>query len=206
MKNIIVITLKLLVITVIAGVLLGVVNSITKEPIAAQEQKKADEARQAAFTEAASFEPVFDRADTEDAKNVAVVDAVPADYSIIQSVYTAKDAGGNDIGIVASVVTKGYSSGLNLTVGIGADGMIKGVVVGSNNETPGLGAKAATDDKFRTQYTGKPYSQELTVVKTAPSADNEVQAITGATITSRGVTNAVNTVAAYYTKEMGGAQ
>ncbi len=191
MKNIVVITIKLLLITLIAGVLLGVVNSVTRGPIAEQARKEAEEARRAAFPEAVSFE-----------ESTA---AIPEDYAIIKSVYTALDADGSEIGIVASVVTKGYSSGLNLTVGVGADGTVKGVIVGSHGETPGLGAKAA-EEKFRGQYTGIPYSEPLTVVKNPPSADNEVQAITGATITSRGVTDAVNTVASYYTEEMGGAQ
>ena len=191
MNKIVVITLKLLLITLIAGALLGVVNSVTKEPIAEQARKEAEEARRAAFPEAVSFE-----------ENTA---AIPEDFAIIKSVYTALDADGNEIGIVASVVTKAYSSGLNLTVGVGADGTIHGVIVGSHNETPGLGAEA-TEEEFRGQYTGKPYTEPLTVVKNPPSADSEVQAITGATITSRGVTDAVNTVAAYYTEIMGGAQ
>ncbi len=191
MNKIVVITLKLLLITLIAGALLGVVNSVTKGPIAEQARKEAEEARRAAFADAVSFE-----------ESTA---AIPEDFGIIKSVYTALDADGSEIGIVASVVTKGYSSGLNLTIGIGADGTIHGVIVGSHGETPGLGAKA-TEEKFRGQYTGKTYSEPLTVVKNPPSADNEVQAITGATITSRGVTDAVNTVAAYYTEVMGGAQ
>lgn len=191
MKNIIVITIKLLVITLIAGILLGVVNGITKEPIAAQEQKKADEARRAAFPEAAGFEES--------------TLAISEEYAVIKSVYTALDADGSEIGMVVSIVTKGYNSGLNLTVGVGADGTVKGVAVGTHSETPGLGAKV-TETEFRTQYAGKPYTQVLTVVKTEPSADNEVQAITGATITSRTVTDAVNTAAAYYTEQMGGAR
>jgi electron transport complex protein RnfG len=191
MKNIIVITVKLLVITIVAAALLGVVNGITKEPIAEQARKEADEARRAAFPDAVSFE--------------ALTADIPEAYAIIQSVYTAKDAEGNTIGITAGVVTKGYSSGLSLTVGIGADGAIKGVIVGSHNETPGLGAKAA-EDWFESQYTAKPYGQPLTVVKSPPAADSEIQAITSATITSRGVTDAVNTVAAYYTDILGGAQ
>lgn len=205
MKNIIVITLKLLVITVIAGALLGIVNGMTAGPIAEQEKSEANAARQAAFPDAASFELVFDRDETDDAANMAAVAEIPADYDIIQSVYTALDADGNTIGIAAGVTTKGYSSGLNLTVGLGTDGTIKGVIVGSNNETPGLGAKS-TEPEFQGQFAGKSYSQPLTVVKSAATADNEVQAITGATITSRGVTNAVNTVIDYYTNVLGGAQ
>jgi len=191
MKNIGVITIKLLIITIIAGIVLGVVNAITKEPIAQQAIKEATEARQSVFPEAASFEEL----DIE----------IPEEYAIIQSVYKALDDQGNDIGITAAVVTKGFNAGLNLTIGVGADGTIKGVMVGSHNETPGLGAKAAEPD-FQSQYTGKPYDQELDVVKSAPSSDYDIQAITSATITSDGITNAVNTVTAFYKQMAGGAQ
>lgn len=191
MKNIGVITIKLLIITIIAGIVLGVVNAITKEPIAQQAIKEATEARQSVFPEAASFEEL----DIE----------IPEEYAIIQSVYKALDDQGNDIGITAAVVTKGFNAGLNLTIGVGADGTIKGVMVGSHNETPGLGAKAAEPD-FQSQYTDKPYDQELDVVKSAPSSDYDIQAITSATITSDGITNAANTVTAFYKQMAGGAQ
>lgn len=191
MKNIFVITIKLLIITIIAGIVLGVVNGVTKEPIAAQALKEATEARQAVFHEAVSFEEL----DMQ----------IPEEYAIIQNVYTALDADGNDIGITAAVVTKGFNAGLNLTIGVGADGTIKGVKLGSHNETPGLGAKAS-EPKFQSQYTDKPYDQPLGVVKSAPSTDYDIQAITSATITSSGITDAVNTVTAFYKQMAGGAQ
>lgn len=191
MKNIIVITLKLLIITVIAGVILGVVNAVTTEPIAQQALKEATEARQSVFPEAVDF--------------VELDVQIPEEYSIIQSVYEALDADGNSIGITAAVITKGYNSGLNLTVGVGADGVIKGVMVGSNSETAGLGAKASQPE-FQSQFTDKPYDQPLTVVKSSPSSDYDIQAISSATITSNGVTDAVNTVTAFYNQMAGGAQ
>ena len=171
MKNIIVITVKLLVITIIAGALLGVVNAVTAEPIAEQQRIAADNARKAAFPEASAFEEMD-------------VD-IPEEYAIIQSVFSATDNSGNVIGIVAGIVTKGYSSGLNLTVGIGADGTIKGVIIGDHGETPGLGANA-TEASFRDQFNGKPIDKPLTVVKTGASDTYDIQAITSATITSRG--------------------
>lgn len=191
MKNIITITIKLLIITIIAGLALGVVNAVTKEPIAIQEAKAADEARQSAFPEAVSFE--------------ALDIDIPEEYAIIKNAYKAFDAGGNNIGVTVGIITKGFNAGLNLTVGIGADGLIKGVVVGENDETPGLGAKA-TEDWFQNQYTGKPYAEALTVVKTTPAGESEVQAITSATITSKGVTAAVNTATQFYQEMIGGAQ
>jgi electron transport complex protein RnfG len=190
-KNIIVMTLKLLAITIVAGLLLGAVNYITKEPIAEQEIAAANAARSQCFPQASSFE----ESDVE----------LPEEYGIINSVYTALDENGNDIGIVAGVVTKGFSAGLNLTIGIGADGKVAGAVVGTHEETPGLGANAS-EPYFIDQFKDVPFEPALVVVKVDPAADNEIKAISGATITSRAVTDAVNTVADFYKSVMGGAQ
>ena len=191
MKNIVVITLKLLIITVIAGIALGVVTAVTKGPIAEQAEKKATEARQAVFPDAVGFAQM----------DIDIFE----EYGIIKEVYQALDADNNVIGITAAVVTKGYSSGLNLTVGVGADGYIKGVEIGSNSETAGLGAKAP--EILAPQFSaGKPYDQPFEVVKHAAENEYQVEAITGATITSKGVTDAVNTVVAFYKQMAGGAQ
>jgi electron transport complex protein RnfG len=189
MKNIVSITLKLFVITVVAAALLGVVFSITKEPIARQEEKAAEEARLAAFPDAANFEDSGAE--------------IPDEYGIITSVYNALDKDGNVIGATLSITTRGYSSGLNMTVGLGADGKIKGVIIGDNNETQGLGKKAA-EPAFNGQFPGKAYDNPLKVVKASPG-ESDIQAITGATITSKAVTNAVNTAVEFY-KQLGGAK
>ena len=189
MKNIASITLKLFVITIVAAALLGLVYSVTKAPIAQQVEKAATEARLAAFPEAKNF---------EDTKA-----EIPDEYSIIKSAYSALDSGGNALGVVFGITTKGFNSGLNITVGIGADGTIKGVIIGDNNETQGIGKKAA-DPEFRDQFIDKPYDSPLKVVKAA-SGDYDIQAITGATVTSKAVTNAVNTAVEFY-KQLGGAK
>ena len=129
MKKIIVMTIKLLLITVIAGGLLGYVNAITKEPIALQEAKAADAARFAAFPDASAF--------------IKMDIEISEDYSLIQNVYAAQDAQGNDIGVVIGILTKGYNAGLNLTVGLSTDGVIAGVAIGTHQETPGFGANAS---------------------------------------------------------------
>lgn len=194
MKNAINITIKLFVLTVACAALLGVVYSITKEPIEVQEAKAATEARLAAFPEAADFNKIIDKENA---------DTIPGEYSIVKSVYDAVDSDGNVIGKVFGIITKGYNSGLNITVGIGMDGTIKGVIMGDNNETQGLGKNAA-DPEFYGQFTGKPIEYPFNVVKSSPG-DNDIQAISGATITSKAFTNAVNTAVAFY-KSLGGAK
>lgn len=194
MKNIITITLKLLVITIACAALLGVVNYVTKEPIAIQIEKAAAEARFAAYPEAVEFK------NADDPEGAMVI---PDEYGIIKNVYYALDASGNKTGMVLGIVTKGYSSGLNITVGIGADGKVKGVIIGDNNETQGLGRNAA-EPEFYGQFTGKPVEDKFNVVKSSPQG-NDIQAISGATVTSKAITNAVNTAVEFY-KSLGGVK
>jgi electron transport complex protein RnfG len=68
--------------------------------------------------------------------------------------------------------------------------------VGNHQETPGLGANATLSD-FYGQYVDKSTESELTVVK-AGASGNEIQAISGATITSKAVTKGVNIAVAAY--------
>jgi len=206
MKNIISMALKLFVIVVVAAIALGAVNYVTEGPIAEQREAAATEARLTAFPEAASFEAIYDPGN-DAVKDVTLesllgTDELPKGYAIIKTVYKALDESGNELGITAGVVTKGFNSGLNITIGVGIDGAIHGVVVGDHSETAGLGAKAA-EPEYEGQYVGK--KSPLDVVKSSPG-DSDIQAIAGATITSRAVTNAVNTVSEFYAALTGGAK
>lgn len=98
------------------------------------------------------------------------------------------------------VVVKGYKDGFDILVGID-NGVVKGVsIVSCGEETPGLGTKTNTPE-FLSQFSGM--SEQVAVVKTAPAADNEVQAVTSATFSSKGVANAVNIALAAYEKSGG---
>ena len=127
-------TLSLLIITVCAGLILGVVYSITKEPIAQQAALKETVARQTVLPEADDFTEI----------DIAGLD-VTDEYQIIEQVFEGT-AGGQTVGYTMAIVTKGYSPGLSLTVGIGTDGVVTGVEIGSHEETPGLGANATNPD------------------------------------------------------------
>ena len=84
---------------------------------------------------------------------------------------------------------------MKISVGFDADGSITGVGIREINDTPGLGLKAK-EAGFRDQYVGK-NADSLTVTKTGASADNEIDAISGATVTSNAMTNAVNAALFY---------
>ncbi|MDD3222533.1 MAG: RnfABCDGE type electron transport complex subunit G [Clostridia bacterium] len=112
----------------------------------------------------------------------------------------------NGAGYVFSTSNKGYGGQVGVMTGITAEGEIAGVKVVSHNETPGLGAKSEGTD-FTDQYKMQiPEGGVLEVTKTGKTADNQIDAISGATITSRAVTSSVNDAIAAYQQITGGAK
>lgn len=91
---------------------------------------------------------------------------------------------------MAASSNDGYNGLVQISAGITAEGTLTGIGFLSISETPGLGMKAS-EPEFKGQFTGKA-AQTLEVTKTAPSADNQIQAISGATYTSNAVTGAAN--------------
>ena len=163
--------LILFLITFVVALMLGVTNSITKEPIRLASEKATQEAMQIVLQEADSFEAVEDREMTEPVEQAALA---------------KKD--GETIGYCVKVCPSGFSDVIEIMVGIDLNQTITGVSIISISDTPGLGAKAA-DPTFLTQFTGK--NGPLTVVKNSATEENEVVAVSGATITSTAVTNGV---------------
>ena len=99
--------------------------------------------------------------------------------------------------------TKGYGGQIQLMVGISKEGKLAGIKILSQSETPGLGANA-TLPSFYEQYKEKPISKDLEVVKSGTSEDNQIQALTGATITSKAVTTGVNEAIKFYQENLEG--
>lgn len=124
-------------------------------------------------------------------------------YSSITEVYTGKDAAGSVVGATVRMTAKGFKPGIVLTVGIKSDGTVSGVSIGSHEETAGLGAKAA-EPEFYEQFAGKPADGSLSVIKNGTAGESEILAISGATITSKGITDAVNTAVGCYDKYVKG--
>lgn len=177
--------LKLFAITLIAGGLLGLVYQVTEEPIKKANEKAKQEAYQAVFEEAASFEA-----------NEALSLPEAESGVFISEVLEAKDDAGNTIGYVMSFGSKeGYGGEVDLSMGVDSSGTITGLEVLSMSETAGLGANCTTDT-FKSQFKGI-QAGEIAYTKTGKSADNEIDALSGATITTKAVTNAVNNALAY---------
>ncbi|MCY6484557.1 RnfABCDGE type electron transport complex subunit G [Clostridium aestuarii] len=189
-KEIISLGLTLLLITAIAGIILGGAHKITAEPIAIQQKKENDAAMQEVLPKAESFEE-------QDKKQL------PKD-GIILSVNQGI-AGSDVAGYAIKVAPKGYAGLIEMMVGISSEGKIEGIKILAHGETPGLGAKAP-EKEFSGQYAGKSIEKNLVVVKTAPANDNEIKAITGATITSSAVTRGVNSAIEFYNEKLKGGQ
>lgn len=192
MKNIMKNTAILTAITLIAGLLLGVVYEVTKEPIA----RSQEAAKQAAY------KTVLSDADNFTAVGV-VADQATQDGCVVDEVAEAKK-GSETVGYVVTTTSKeGYGGDVQISIGIAMDGTIKGVEVLSISETAGLGMKAQ-EESFRSQYTNKAVDS-FTVTKSGATADGEIDALSGATITSNAFTNAVNTGLSYFKTVLGGS-
>lgn len=182
--------LILFAITLIAGALLGAVYEITKGPILMASQKDKVSAYQAVLSEAVTFESeditgVLEQANDQLAGlgfgNVSVDDCA-----------TGKDAGGNIIGYVVTATSKdGYGGAITASVGISPDGRIQGIEFLTLNETVGFGMAAKDDPEWKKQYYNKD-TRQFTVTKSGAAEESEVNAISGATITSNAITGAVN--------------
>lgn len=123
---------------------------------------------------------------------------VNADFSRITKVIRK-----NDGSLAFEVVVKGYKEGFDILVGV-KDGAVAGAaIVSVGEETPGLGTKT-NDPAFLDKFKG--ISGTAVIVKSAPAADNEVQAVTSATFSSKGVAKAVNIALAAYEQYTGGEQ
>lgn len=117
----------------------------------------------------------------------------------IKKFYTVYDAAFEDgtlAGHVAKASGQGYADKIELLVGLDADGRtITGLFILDQKETPGLGNRII-EKPWRDQFLNKPSATRLVVVKGNPGKENEIDAISGATISSRSVTGIVNTTIA----------
>lgn len=181
--NIIKNALILFGITIIAGLLLGLTYEVTKEPIKVQQELKKSTALQAVVTDADTFNSM---------ENMAAED-MPG----VEGVYEAV-SGSDVVGYAFEMTaTEGYGGDISMMVGIGTDGTILGIDIVKHAETPGLGAKA-DEAEFKSEFEGEA-AVDLTVVKVTPSDnEGEISSISGATITSQSVTNAVEVAISYY--------
>jgi len=180
-------TMIITMITLIAGILLGAVYGITEFPIRKQKMLAKEAACKAVYTEAEMFgQIVLEMNDVQRYLADAGYEACTVD-----EIMGALDAEGNEIGYVFNLTTsEGYGGNISFAMGVSKDGTLNGISFLSISETAGLGMKANTDE-FKSQYAGKQV-EEFIVTKKGSASDAEIDAISGATVTSNAVTNAIN--------------
>ncbi len=159
--------LSLFVIAAAAALVLALVNQLTAETIAMREEAARQEAMTCVVPGANVFSDLYSNDDT--------VERISGAYN-----------GTQFIGYCVEVSPNGFGGPISLMVGVNPDGAVTGVTILDHAETPGLGAKAENPD-FLAQFNGK--SGKIVLGKD----EDSVNAITGATITSKAVTTGVNT-------------
>ena len=168
-KYILRLAITLLLITGAVAAALAGVNAITKDAIAANQEKKTQDALAVVLPGVQGLQKV----------------ELTGDAGIVSEVYASGES------YAVKVLPAGFDGAITMMVGI-ADGKVTGISVIAHTETPGLGAVAAAQnakgEAFRGQFVGQ--SGELAV-------GNQIDAMSGATITSNAVVTGVNAATAY---------
>lgn len=167
-KEIVKVGFILFAITAIAALILAVVNSFTAPVISVNNKRAQDEAMKKVLPDAASFEQ--------------------ADFEIIKGNSVTEIYIGEGAGVVVKATPSGYGGKIDMVVGIDDEFKVTGIEIISQAETAGLGSNC-TKDSFKSQFVGK--TDGIKVVKNN-AKENEVDAITSATITSKAVAKGVN--------------
>ncbi|MBR3270962.1 MAG: RnfABCDGE type electron transport complex subunit G [Clostridia bacterium] len=169
-KDILKPTIALFLICAVAAFLLALTNETTAQRIDEIAVQTENTARAALFPDAASF---------GDAKSVGG-----------KTYVEALDETGNVIGYTFTTAAKGYGGDVQVMTGVSADGTVTAIeILDVSNETPGLGQNAKKDS-FKAQFAGK--SGTIGVSTASKAVPGGIDALTGATYTSRAVAAAVN--------------
>lgn len=183
LKEILIPTISLFIISLVASILLAVANKVTAPKIETIAKENAAASRKIVLPIAQDFK-------------ASKKDKI--------SYFEGKDKSGNIVGYVFTTVctstSKGYGGDITVMTGIDKDGKVTGIELLQINETPGLGMNAKKD-WFKNQFKGM--SEKIGVSKTEKT-DTDIQALTSATITSKAVTSAVNVALEQFSQVGGG--
>jgi electron transport complex protein RnfG len=198
--------MALFLITLVSGLALSYVYEITKAPIEQQHIEKKLKANQAVFVEADTFTLDEELMTLATSTDLTTLDANYEGVTIdeISKASSGSEALGYNITVTT---TTGYKDPITMVIGYSKDGVIQGIEILSINETAGLGMNA-TKPEFIDQFKSKNVDQ-FEVTKTGATTDNQIDAISGATITTKAVTYAVNAGIGFvteYATDLGGGQ
>ena len=178
-------------ITLIVGIVLSGVYAMTKETI--EESKR--------LANAASYKvvvPEADHFDADEALDAAVAEMDGAVYGsdfgrvFIREAMVGRDADGNTVGYAVRVTSSdGFDGDVTVAVGLTPEGTVNGISFTELNETPGMGMRAS-EPEFKDQFNDRTVTRFTLVKGGAESGEDGIDAITGASVTSGAVVNAVN--------------
>ncbi|MBQ4491403.1 MAG: FMN-binding protein [Pyramidobacter sp.] len=169
-------------ICLVVAALLGAVNAVTKDKIDAINKANTEASLKAVAANATEF-PQLQLTD-------AMTGAASANGAKVTEAYEVKE-GGVRVGYAFKMVASGSQGNIEMIVGVDADNAVTGVSIVSNKETAGIGSKVMSNNALPSgvgvldQFVGKSGAGSLVVGKT-------VDAISGATVSSKGVTKGVN--------------
>lgn len=173
----------LTVISLITAFLLGLVNGVTKDKIAAIDAEKARVAMSAVVPEGSEFTDALELTDD-------VVAAAKAQGGTITELYGVTN-GGAEAGYVAKVSASGSQGTITMMVGIDANKAITGISVVSHSETSGIGTKVVEN---KPNAAGTPVLDQFIGMSGAGSlvVGSNITAVSGATVSTKGITMGAN--------------
>lgn len=190
MRDTIKIIAVLTIVCVISALALGIVNNITADRIADQRQN----AKLKAITSALPSDKV--RYDNDPSVDTVKIPEWKEKDGTIKEIYLAKQQG-KIVGIAFTSSSQGYNGLITIMVGIEPNEKLIGIEIIEHLETPGLGSRIESPELFKDQFYGKSTegseNGDLTIIKGRKAEKNwEIEALTGATISSSGVVQAIN--------------
>lgn len=216
MKSLVKDALVLFGITLVAGLLLGVVYEITKEPRAKQAELTRLNAFKAVFTEYFDENDKYKNLDYDnltfsdvkldeiDSLKDSLKKAGFSDKVVLVNEAVRAEINDSYVGYAITVTSRGgYGGDIKFTVGFLLDGTVSGISYLSIAETAGLGMEAK-NTSFTNKFVGKTGGNFIVNKDNTEGLPNEIDAISGATITTRAITQGVNAAYITFTEIIGG--
>lgn len=199
MKNMLKDALILFAITLVAGLLLGFVNDITTEPIAKAKEEAKQASYRAVFSDADRFE---NHGVDENVANAFVTETgyMPVNIDEVMGAYQGEKLLGY---VITLTEHEGYGGDIQFAMGITVDGMLNGISLLSISETPGLGMEAG---KVLVPQFANKEATLFSYTKTGATNETEIDAISGATITTSAIVTGVNAGIDYFEEALKGGE
>lgn len=182
--------LVLIIITLVAGLCLGGIYELTKEPIAHQKELAITESCKAVFPDEEGFTPVASFVLSDAVISETLAAELKQNGITVGNIYTALTADGSLAGYAIEVTSaEGYGGNIRIMCGISADGTLRGISILEIGETAGLGMRA---ESVIVPQIHNLNVAEITYTKTGKTSEDEIDAISGATITTKAFVNMIN--------------